>query len=62
MTGHNIAIVGCGGVSGMHFEGYTAHPERVRVVAACDPVAERREWAEREHKVPRTFSSIEDLL
>lgn len=46
----------------MHFDGYNAHPERVRVVAACDPVAERREWAEREHKVPRTFSSIEDLL
>jgi D-apiose dehydrogenase len=62
VTVHNIAVIGCGGVSGMHFEGYNAHPERVRVVAACDPVAERREWAEREHGVPRTFSSIEDLL
>jgi D-apiose dehydrogenase len=62
VTVHNIAVVGCGGVSGMHFEGYSAHPGRVRVVAACDPVAERREWAEREHKVPQTFSSIEDLL
>jgi len=46
----------------MHFQGYRAHPERVRVVAACDPVAERREWAEREHGVPRTYPSIEDLL
>ena len=62
MTGHNIAIVGCGGVSAMHFAGYAAHPERVRVVAACDPVAERREWAEREHGVPRTFASVQDLL
>jgi UDP-N-acetyl-2-amino-2-deoxyglucuronate dehydrogenase len=62
VTVHNIAVVGCGGVSGMHFEGYSAHPGRVRVVAACDPVAGRREWAEREHKVPQTFSSIEDLL
>jgi D-apiose dehydrogenase len=62
VTIHNIAVVGCGGVSGMHFQGYRAHPERVRVVAACDPVAERREWAEREHGVPRTYPSIEDLL
>jgi D-apiose dehydrogenase len=62
VTGHRIAVVGCGGVSGMHFEGYAAHPDRVRVVAACDPVAERREWAEREHHVPRTFASVEDLL
>jgi D-apiose dehydrogenase len=62
VTIHNIAVVGCGNVSGMHFQGYRAHPGRVRVVAACDPVAERREWAEREHGVPRTYPSIEDLL
>lgn len=61
-TVHRVAVIGCGAVSGMHFAGYNAHPERVRVVAACDPVAERREWAEREHQVPETFSSIEDLL
>jgi D-apiose dehydrogenase len=62
MTARNIAVVGCGGVSAMHFEGYRAHPGRVRVVAACDPVAERRAWAEREHQVPRTFATVEDLL
>ena len=59
---HRIAVIGCGNVSGMHFEGYRAHPERVQVVAACDPVAERRAWAEKEHGVPRTFASAEDLL
>ena len=59
---HNIAVVGCGNVSAMHFEGYQAHPDRVRVVAACDPVAGRREWAEREHGVPETFASVDDLL
>jgi predicted dehydrogenase len=62
LTVHRIAVVGCGNVSGMHFEGYNAHPERVQVVAACDPVAERRAWAGQEHHVPRTFASIEDLL
>ena len=63
MTGvHQIAVVGCGNVSAMHFDGYQAHPERVRVVAACDPVAERRAWAEKEHGVPHTYDSVEELL
>ena len=35
-----LAIIGCGGVSPMHFDGYAAHPERVRVVAVCDPSSE----------------------
>src|ERR1700759_1729527 len=61
-TVHDIAVVGCGNVSAMHFEGYAAHPERVRVVAACDPVPERRAWAEQRHGVPRTFASVEELL
>ncbi len=62
MTSHNIAVVGCGGVSGMHFTGYAAHPDRVRVVAACDPVAERRDWARDTYGVSETFDSIEELL
>ena len=62
VTVHNIAVVGCGNVSAMHFGGYAAHPERVRVVAACDPVPERRAWAEKEHGVPRTFASVDELL
>ena len=41
----DIAIVGCGGVSEMHLQGYARHPERVRVVAACDVEAERAEAA-----------------
>lgn len=59
---HQIAVVGCGNVSAMHFDGFHAHPGRVQVVAACDPVPERRSWAEQEQGVPRTFSSIRELL
>jgi len=36
-----LAIVGCGGVSGLHAAAYTRHPERVQVVATIDPVRER---------------------
>lgn len=62
MNLHNIAVVGCGGVSAMHFSGYAAHPERVAVVAACDPLPERTEWARTKHGVPATFASIDELL
>jgi predicted dehydrogenase len=58
-TLHKIAIVGCGGVSRMHFEAYQAHPERVHVVAACDVNPERVAWAQSEYGVPQGFTSIE---
>ncbi|WP_020579803.1 Gfo/Idh/MocA family protein [Actinopolymorpha alba] len=62
MTVHEIAMVGCGGVSAMHFDGYLAHPERVRIVAACDPLQERREWAQRTYGVEQVFSSLEEMI
>ncbi|BCB75263.1 inositol 2-dehydrogenase [Phytohabitans flavus] len=57
-----IAIVGCGRVSAMHFKGAAAHPDGVRVVAACDPVAERREWARATYGVERVVASLDELL
>lgn len=62
MTVHRVAIIGCGNVSDMHFRGYAARPDRVEVVAAVDPVAERREWARENFGVERTFASIAELL
>lgn len=62
MTVHEIAMVGCGGVTAMHFDGYLAHPERVRIVAACDPLPERREWAQRTYSVERVFASLEEMI
>lgn len=62
MSAHRVVVVGCGGVSDMHFRGYLERPDRVDVVAAVDPVAERREWAEREFGIPATFGSISELL
>lgn len=56
---HKIAIVGCGGVSRMHFEAYRAHPDRVQVAAVCDVNPERVAWAQREYGVAQGFTSIE---
>ncbi|GAC1358807.1 MAG: Gfo/Idh/MocA family oxidoreductase [Herpetosiphon sp.] len=62
MKTFNIAVVGCGNVSEMHFEAYTAHPERIRVVAACDPVPERVEMMKRKYGVAQGFSSVEEMV
>lgn len=58
----DIAIVGCGGVSPMHLQGYAAHPERVRVVAACDPDAARAQAAGQQWQIPAVFSSVEEMI
>lgn len=58
----DVALVGCGGVARMHLEGYARHPERVRVVAACDPDPARRRAAQEEWQIPAAFGSLEAML
>lgn len=58
----NIAVVGCGNVSEMHFGAYTAHPERIRLVAACDPVVERVEAVQQKYGVEQGFGSLEQMI
>lgn len=62
MKRFNIAMVGCGNVSEMHFEAYAAHPERIRVVAACDPVPERVAMVQQKYGVEQGFTALEDML
>jgi UDP-N-acetyl-2-amino-2-deoxyglucuronate dehydrogenase len=62
MAVFNIAVVGCGVVSGMHFAGYLAHPERVRVVAACDIDRARVEAAQQKYGFAYACDSIEQLI
>src|SRR5438046_1876261 len=58
----DIAVVGCGGVSPMHFEGYARHPERVRIAAVCDLDRSRAEAAAQKWKIPAVFGSIEEMI
>lgn len=61
MKVHRIAVVGCGGISRAHFAAYQAHPERVEVVAACDPWPEARSWARQTFGIG-VYSSIADMV
>ncbi len=45
MSRLNIAIVGCGDISGAHLRAYRHHGDRVRVAACCDRSREKAETA-----------------
>lgn len=55
-------MVGCGGVTPMHFDGYLAHPDRVEIVAVCDPSPERREWAQRTYGIENVFAGVDEMI
>src|SRR5437660_3555274 len=58
----DIAVVGCGGVSPMHFDGYAQHPERIRIAAVCDLDRSRAEAAAQRWKIPAVFGSVEEMI
>jgi predicted dehydrogenase len=58
----DIAVVGCGGVSSMHFEGCARHSECARVVAACDLDAARAQAAAQKWDIPAVFSTVDAVI
>ncbi|RYX85433.1 Gfo/Idh/MocA family oxidoreductase [bacterium] len=58
----NIAVIGCGGVSSMHFEGFARHSDRVEVVAVCDPFEGNRAQAQQKYGVAQGFATVEELI
>lgn len=62
MKRFNIAVVGCGNVSRMHFDAYQDHPERVQIVAACDPVSEQLNEAQSKYGFAQGFASLEAMI
>lgn len=57
-----IAMIGCGGVSRMHFQAYLAHRDRVTIAAACDPVPALLDEVQAAYGVSHTFGSLDALL
>src|SRR5688572_15374971 len=62
MRQFKIAIVGCGGVTQMHFDGYANHQERIHISAACDLDAERVRAAQEKYGFDQGFSSLQAML
>jgi predicted dehydrogenase len=62
MKRFDVALVGCGNISRMHANAYRPHPERVRFVAACDPIPAHVERAKTDYGIPRGFNSIDEMV
>jgi predicted dehydrogenase len=56
-----VAIVGCGGISDIHFRTLATFPD-VQIVAAVDDRTERLEWAREKHGVTALFSHWTRML
>lgn len=62
MKQFKIAMIGCGGVTQMHFDGYANHPDRIRISAACDLDAERVRAAQEKYGFEQGFSSLDEMI
>lgn len=62
MRQFKIAMIGCGGVSQMHFDGYVTHPDRLEIVAACDLDPNRVQQAQQKYGFAQAFTSLEEMI
>jgi predicted dehydrogenase len=59
-----VALVGCGGISSVHCDGWRRVSHLAEVVATVDPIAERRAQRGKEMNVPESqqFASLADCI
>jgi predicted dehydrogenase len=62
MKKYKVGIVGAGGVTDLHFVGYKDHPERVEVVAICDPNPEALFTRAEKYGVPQRYTNLDDFI
>lgn len=57
-----VGLVGAGGVSELHLEGYKANPERVAITAICDPNAEVLFSRTEKYGIEQRFTDLNDFI
>ena len=62
MKTYKVGIVGAGGVSELHLEGYKEHPERVQVTALCDLNPEMLTMRADKYGIADRYSSLDDFI
>lgn len=55
-------IIGCGGISPKHLDGYSACSDEVEIVAACDINEKRLKEACEKYKIPKRYLDYHQLL
>lgn len=62
MKRYKVGLIGAGGVTELHLEGYKEHPERVEVAAICDLNAEAMTRKADLYNIPLRFSNLNDFI
>ncbi|QGG55909.1 Gfo/Idh/MocA family protein [Paenibacillus sp. B01] len=62
MKKFKVGFVGAGAVTRMHLKGYSAHPERIEVVAICDPSESNVQERADEFNIPNRYTDVETMI
>lgn len=62
MKKFKVGLIGAGGVTELHLEGYKDHPERIEVAAICDPNDEVRQQKAEKYGISQQFSDLYDFI
>ncbi len=57
----NIGVIGVGGIGRVHLGGYEKCPE-AKVVAVCDLIEDRTQWAADKYGIDKTFKDYKEML
>ena len=62
MKTYKVGIVGAGGVSELHLEGYKEQPDRVQVTALCDPNSDILNARADKYGIAGRYTSLDDFI
>lgn len=62
MNIYKVGLIGAGGVTELHLEGYRAHKDRVEVTAICDPNEEALNDKASQFGIPQRFTNVDDFI
>ncbi|MCR8656553.1 Gfo/Idh/MocA family protein [Paenibacillus endoradicis] len=62
MKQYKVGLIGAGGVTELHLEGYKAHPERIQIEAICDPNETLLNQKAEQYQIPKRYTSIEEFI
>lgn len=59
---YRVGVVGAGSISRLHLDGIGRHPDRMKVVALCDPDRATALKRAAEYGIKRTYSDVADMI
>ena len=62
MKKFKVGLVGAGGVTELHLEGYKGDPERIAVTAICDPNEEILNHRADKYGIPQRYTNLDEFI